>query len=331
VFEGGGGWGFGTSRSFIEPSSGSPYFAYDQDDGWYIDDIKITDARSQKGNIAPDPDDGLTACPSQGDTNNCGTITINVTGSAVDSTAGDTVLFAQNANVGAQVLLDARQSVADAGSGCRSGMLEYRFVELSGHLGSVVSVLQDYSPDATASTAVMGDATYRIDARCSSDLGCTASKEVSVLAYTGDAVDIGTEVASYSPLGILDGVFIDHDRTTDTATLSWRSRPQPPGMAGYDLFRRTSTGIGAVALNGAGDPFATDKFQGTCLTNAIAATAVGTRTTTTNVATTLPTGQAWLYMVGHSSNNTLAIAPLGRRPSTSNRAGVLTSANVTCP
>jgi len=331
IFEGGGGWGFGTSRSFIEPSSGSPYFAYDQDDGWYIDDIRVTDARQQKGSIQPDPDDGLTSCPSQGDTANCGTITVNITGSAVDVTAGDTVLFAQNANVGAQVLLDARQSVADAGAGCLSGILEYRWVQLSDHNGSVVNTLQDYSPDATASTAVLGDATYRVDVRCTSDSTCTASKEVSVLAYTGDAVDIGSEVASYSPIGILDGIYVEHDRATDTATISWRARPQPPGVSGYDLFRRTQTAIGAAVLNGAGDPFATDKFQGTCLTNAIAQTAAGTRTTTTNVASTLPAGQAWLYMVGHSSNNTLAIAPLGRRPSTSNRAGTLMSANVPCP
>lgn len=45
VFQGGGGWGFGESRSFLEPEPGfSPYFSYGVDEGWYIDDIRITDA-----------------------------------------------------------------------------------------------------------------------------------------------------------------------------------------------------------------------------------------------------------------------------------------------
>ena len=44
IFQGGGGWGFGESRSFLEPEVGiSPYIAYDLDAGWYVDDIRITD------------------------------------------------------------------------------------------------------------------------------------------------------------------------------------------------------------------------------------------------------------------------------------------------
>lgn len=49
VFQGGGGWSFGESRSFLEPEPAhpptDPFFAFDQDDGWYIDDIELTGLR----------------------------------------------------------------------------------------------------------------------------------------------------------------------------------------------------------------------------------------------------------------------------------------------
>src|SRR5262245_56678129 len=41
-----GGWSFGTSRSSLERDPGeTAYQYYDGDDGWYVDDIKITDLR----------------------------------------------------------------------------------------------------------------------------------------------------------------------------------------------------------------------------------------------------------------------------------------------
>ncbi len=44
IFEGGGGWQFGESRSWLEPEpGGSPYHTYNLDNGWYVDDIKLTD------------------------------------------------------------------------------------------------------------------------------------------------------------------------------------------------------------------------------------------------------------------------------------------------
>ena len=50
IFQSGGGWGFGESRSFLEPEPGlSPYMAFEQDAGWYIDDIEIANV------MDPDP------------------------------------------------------------------------------------------------------------------------------------------------------------------------------------------------------------------------------------------------------------------------------------
>ena len=43
----GGGWGFGESRSLLEPVVGPAYQYFDRDDGWYLDDIVLTDLRDR--------------------------------------------------------------------------------------------------------------------------------------------------------------------------------------------------------------------------------------------------------------------------------------------
>ncbi|MGH9870818.1 MAG: putative metal-binding motif-containing protein [Candidatus Polarisedimenticolia bacterium] len=65
-----GGWSFGTYRSNLEPDPGDfAYNYYDADDGWWIDDIRITDLRQGPAPgpcVATDDDaDGLSEC--QGD------------------------------------------------------------------------------------------------------------------------------------------------------------------------------------------------------------------------------------------------------------------------
>jgi len=59
-----GGWSFSVSPSALEPSSGIPYQYYDGDDGWYLDDIVLTDLRQAPGPCTGDDDDGdgLTEC-----------------------------------------------------------------------------------------------------------------------------------------------------------------------------------------------------------------------------------------------------------------------------
>lgn len=60
AFQSGGGWGFGESRSFLEPEPGfSPYVEYDKDDGWYIDDIRITDVLEPEGACVDGDGDGF--------------------------------------------------------------------------------------------------------------------------------------------------------------------------------------------------------------------------------------------------------------------------------
>jgi hypothetical protein len=144
-----------------------------------------------------------------------------------------------------------------------------------------------------------------------------------VQVYPGDGSDLNN--ASLDANGqTLDGLRIDHDPNTLTATLSWRARPQVPGEIGYDLFKRD------ISVRGT-DIFLGNVFNaGVCFANAVAQTAAGTEVVKTD--TVMPAiKHASLYMVGHSSTNTLAIAPLGFRPSVSKRANALVTAAVTCP
>jgi hypothetical protein len=326
----GGGWNFGESRSFLEPEPGftpSQYFAFD--DGWYVDDIRLTDLRTTPASIVPDPSNGLASCPSQGDTNNCGVVTINITGGAIDARTGGTVLRAQSGDLRTGVTLDARTSTAgddpNTGTvegGCTAGVLQYQWSELDAN-GNPVRVIQPFSSLANIVVAVDKDTSYRVDARCSSDTGCASTKNFQVQVYTGDGSDLNN--AALDTTGnVLDGLQIDHDPNTNTATLTWRARPQVPGESGYDVFKRDDSVPGTDVFSGG--VFAT----GACFANAVAQGAAGSIVSKTD--TVMPaTGHASLYMVGHSSTNTLAIAPLGFRPSVSTRANQLISAAVTCP
>lgn len=79
IFEGGGGWGFGTSRSFIETST-EPYFQMDLDDGWYVDDIRITNVNELSGLCLDADGDGYgspgdPSCP-QGPESDCECLTL---------------------------------------------------------------------------------------------------------------------------------------------------------------------------------------------------------------------------------------------------------------
>jgi hypothetical protein len=328
IFQGGGGWGFGESRSFLEPEPGNPpSTVYDNDDGWHVDDILMTDLRTAPASITPDPDDGLYTCPSQGDTANCGVIGIVISGAAQDAVTGDWTLWAQSGNVGSPISLDARQSASgdDPGTtgivelGCATGVLEFQWSQLDS-LGNVVDVIAPWSPKPNIMvTTASGIATYQVDARCTSDLTCTASRKLNILSYTGEGQDLGTVYGTQ----VTNGLKIDHDSGTNVATLSWKSVPQLAGVSGYDLFRGTISGIGS-------DIFASARFFGGAWTCNVAQGGVGSWVSQTD-ATVPAVGSAYLYMLGHSSSNTLAIAPLGYRPSTSNRAGTLVSASVACP
>jgi hypothetical protein len=332
VFQAGGGWGFGETRSFLEPQYGGLSFTYDQDDGWWIDDIRITDVRTGPAFTSPDPTTGTSTCPAPGDTLNCGIVTPWIAGSVPDAATGGLTLFAQFAVAGAPVRLDARPSAAgddpntpEVEGGCTGGVLEYAWSALDGAGGAVTQEVAPFSPGGVATVTPLADTVYRLDVRCSSDTGCTASEEVEVLVYSGDGTDLDSEV-------LADGLWINHDPVVDEATLSWRARPQPAGVAGYDLFRATIAGGTGLFPGGAflGSPFDPDGAGPQTSSCNVPNGAPGERVEVVDV---MPpgAGTAHVYMVAHSSNNGAAIAPLGRRPECSDRAGELVTASVPCP
>ncbi|MGH9870810.1 MAG: putative metal-binding motif-containing protein [Candidatus Polarisedimenticolia bacterium] len=61
-----GGWSFGTQRSVLESDAGI-YQYFDQDDGWWIDDIMLTDLRVAPGPCTATDDDGDGQDECQGD------------------------------------------------------------------------------------------------------------------------------------------------------------------------------------------------------------------------------------------------------------------------
>ncbi len=326
IFEGGGGWQFGQSRSWLEPEpGGSPYHSYNLDNGWYVDDIKLTDLRLAPAQIEADALDGLSTCPTQADPGNCDSISIVIAGSAVDARTGGRVVFAQDRNTGTQISLDARQSVAVndpniAGDGtCPIGVLEYRWTNLG-----TGEVLQQFGPGGEVKSVPFLDSTYRVEARCSSDRACTSSQDVQVLIYPGEGRDLAPSFVAdgdgFVPNGI-DGLAVTDCDPNGNVSLSWRSRPQPPGVSGYDLFQCSTTASGSCSGGGPGSP----TFTGACFQSNIAAAAVGAVITRT--ATCPAIGSAKIWAVGHSSANGLAVTPLGFDPV----GGEVALSATTCP
>jgi len=332
-----GGWSFGTQRSALEPDPGGvAYQYYDGDDGWYIDDIKLTDLRQFASSIGPDiqtvgPEagevtTGLSQCTTGQATSNCGVIAMNIANS---------VAFGSRRLVGLDSLLqpvrlDARGSTAgdDPGTAgvlegaCENGVLEYQWSQLDINTLAVVEVISPFSPQGDVVVAPSRDGLYRVQARCSSDLACVGSQDVVVKVYTGDGSDLGPQTA-LNTAGVSNELGLDVVGGA-TATLQWPARTQPPGITGYDVFRLTSgTATGVDVFDG-------NTFNGTCFANAVANTALGTLVSTTDNGTP-GVGTTFMYQVGHSSNNTAAIAPLGVQPASSNRSGQLVTAGATCP
>ncbi|HZI94648.1 MAG TPA: thrombospondin type 3 repeat-containing protein [Patescibacteria group bacterium] len=317
-----GGWGFGVTRSALEPASGAAYQYFEGDDGWWIDDIKLTDLRVLPSIFADEVETGTATCTVGTNTANCGVVSIDVAGSVA---LGSRRLLTLDSLL-QPVSLDARHTVAAddpatvgvTEGACENGILETQWSQLDPN-GVVIDVLSAFSPGAEVKVAPSRDTVYRVDVRCSSDPACLASKDVLVKVYTGDGSDLN---ATYDATGSqVEGLVVTGGAT---ATLSWMSRPQPPGIAGYDVFRYlsgTSTGV---------DVFSGGTFDGSCFANAVPQTAPGTNASTTDTDTP-PVGRTFMYQVGHSSTNPAAIAPLGVPPLSSSRAGQLVTAGVTCP
>jgi hypothetical protein len=313
----------------MEPEPGSPYYYYyEGDDGWWIDDIKFTDLRAEPSIIRPDSVTGLTTCAATSP-NFCGVVNVDVAGSAA---LGSRRLLALD-SLTQTLTLDARRTTAGDDpatvglieGACDNGVLQVQFSQLNATGASVVDVFQPFSPDMDAQVAPSRDTFYRIEARCSSDLACTRTQDVLVKVYPGDGNDPDWNIDLADPYkATLAGLSV-----TGTGTLTWDSRPQPPGISGYKVYRVTSGTATGVDL------FPANVFTGVgaCRLAASAQVALPGLVTTTDAGVPAP-GTGFNYQVAHASAVATALNPLGVRPSSSNRNGQLVTSNGTntiCP
>ena len=259
-----------------------------------------------------------------GDPNNCGAVNVVITG-AVDLGGGNWVQHAGSQVTGTSFVLDARQSTSgdDPNTGpvegsCLSGSLEFQWVDGSG------TVLQPFSPGGSIEATQTSDSFYSVSARCSSDLACAATASVQVLSYPGDGSDIspGVDVAGGGFVPNLDGLSVGECDPNGNVELSWRSRPQPPGVMGYSVHECLATGGGQCTGGGPSAP----EFVSVCAGPSVTPGAVGAVLTTTRACPAA--GTATLWAVGHKSMNALALVPLGFDPVSGQ---VVLSSGTVCP
>jgi hypothetical protein len=127
------------------------------DDGWYIDDIQVTNTLVSAASVVVDPADrsGLPACGPV-----CGSVTASLIATPPTVDADEAVT------------LDASGSAADQ---CPGGTLHYRF-----WMDGDQNVLQEWGPDATATYVPNRTVSYGMDVRCSTHPVCTGRATVVV-------------------------------------------------------------------------------------------------------------------------------------------------------
>jgi hypothetical protein len=279
---------FGASQDY--QTYGQGWENNPHDDGWWVDDIKVVGAITVQA--VPQVDIGApvaSTCP--------------VTPAASCNEAmGDggfaVTLSARDAGNGDGITQKAEMTELDASGtsnpgGCADGVTLYQFSKNG-------VVVQGFSANAFYRDAPAADATYQVQARCSTDDTCTsvtgAARTVQV--YTGDGEDVRLSLA--------------HDRVSGVTTLSWLARPQPAPMSGYDVFR------GNI-------PPANLSTLATLLCDTGAGAVPGTTLSTTTSAAPA-VGQALFFLVGHSNPTPGAFTALGRHTN-----GTVRLAPVSCP
>jgi subtilase family protein/thrombospondin type 3 repeat protein len=266
-------WEFNATASSYE-ESGPPWNNQLDDDGWWVDDIRLTGAITRQLTPAVDTSAPLpgtcpaTCNPAVGDRGTTASLVLR-------ESNGDGIVEA-----GERITLDA--SASSLPGGCVGGVAQFRFLKDG-------KVVQDWTTNHSFLDAPLADATYQVLVRCGADFQCTGTvgAQATAKAYTGDGQDITVMVAPGTPTQIV---------------LTWLARPQLSSVSGYDLFR------GQLATMN-GDPNLTTL---TCLLSNIPQAAVGSLITRQDAA--VPAfNQIFYYLVGHSSNAPGALDPLGRR------------------
>jgi hypothetical protein len=144
------------------------------DDGWYIDDIRVTNTLTSGATVSVDQADrsGLPACGPV-----CGSLTASLVASP--PTVGP----------GEPFTLDASGSAADQ---CPGGTVLYRFwwdQVRDGLLGPYDFVLQEWGANAMLTRTTPSTAHYFVDVRCSTTPACN-SRALAVVPFVCPAADL---------------------------------------------------------------------------------------------------------------------------------------------
>jgi hypothetical protein len=282
-YELGGGWG---------PQTG--------DEGWWIDDIKVTGAlQSPAAVLADTKAPGPGTCPATACNAGVGDGGFNVDLTVSDADGNGLLVSAE------QVLVSA--ALTTNPGGCVGGGAQYRFFKNG---STDPFVVQDWSSDPTFIDNPVSDATYRVQVRCSTFAACTSNPTLaagteSILPFQGDSQDITLNLTQAGA----------------TTTIGWLSRPQTPLVSGYDMYSGT--------INSSGDAGEATLAGLTCFPGGGNIPQPGGSpgvlvSRTDGVAPAL--GKATYYLVGHNPLAAGGVAALGRRSN-----GALRTLPPVCP
>ncbi len=267
-------WAFNATAQSYEEYGGATWTRSQNDDGWWIDDVRLTGEIVNQLTPTPDTKTPLpgvcpaTCNPALGDHGTTAVL-------AIRDSNGDNVI-----ERGEKLTLDA--SGSSLPGGCVGGVAQFRFVRDG-------KVVEDWTTNNFFIDAPLVDATYQLLVRCSASFACTGTTGATsaAMVYSGDGADITINLSVVS---------------SPTVSVAWSARPQPTSAVGYDVFR------GLFTMN-AGDPSLASL---TCFRSELPQQTIGT--TVSVLDTVAPAvGQIYYYLVGHSAIASGARDALGRK------------------
>ncbi len=277
-------WEFDNVASSYVEVGGVSWTDLPGDEGWWIDSINLTGAIQAQFTPSVDskpPQAG--ACPVKGCDTTKGDNGFTVATTLTDE-SGDGIIVA-----GEKITFSAGGTTNPGG--CVNGGAQFRIFR-----DGVMA--QDWSSNAGFVDNPTRDTRYSVQVRCSTDATCTSSAAnaasiKTASAYPGDGTDIALSVS--------------HVGSTNTTTITWPSRPQPPLVSGYNFY----TG----PINSSGDATLNTLSGIVCSGGTIPqpAGAPGPLVTKTEVGVTPAAGKAVFYLAGHHPVAATGQPALGRR------------------